>query len=45
MYKSIRQEFYSNISYNDDNVIITILWHIDNPSIVRTIYSDIFIHI
>ena len=46
MYKSSRQKFeYNNISDNNDNVIITMLWHIENPGIVRTIYSVIFSHI
>ena len=43
MYKSIRNSNH-NISYND-NVIITILHHIENSGIVRTVYSGIFRHI
>ena len=37
MYKSSRQEFYDN-----NNVITTISRHIENPGIVRTVYSHIF---
>ena len=33
------------IIINNNNVIITILWHIENPGIVRTVYSGIFRHI
>ena len=33
-----------NISYNN-NVIITISRHIENPGIVRTVYSGILRHI
>ena len=29
-------------SYNNNNVIITILPHIENPGIVTTLYSGIF---
>ena len=32
------------IIINNNNVIITILWHIENPGIVRTVYSGIFRH-
>ena len=33
------------ISYNTDNVIITLLPHTENSAIVRTVYSGIFSHI
>ena len=32
---------HDNISYNND-VIITMLWHIENPGLVRTVYWGIF---
>ena len=35
MYKSSRQKFYDN-----NNVITTISRHIENPGIVRTVYSE-----
>ena len=42
MCKLSRQVFeYNHISYNND-VIITLLQHIVNPGIVRTIYSGMF---
>ena len=45
MYKSSKQDFqYKNIGYADD-VIITISWHIENPDIVRIVYSAILRHI
>ena len=33
------------ISYNNDNAIIKISRFIDNPGLVRTVYSDISKHI
>ena len=33
---------YNNISYNNDNVVITISWYIENPGIVRTACFGIF---
>ena len=36
---------YNNISYNNDNVVITISWYIENPGIVRTACFGIFRHI
>ena len=46
MYKSSRQDFYyNNISCNSNSVIATISRHIENPDIVRTVYSGIFRHI
>ena len=36
---------YNNISYNNDNVIITISRCIQNSGIVRTLYSGVFRHI
>ena len=40
---------YSNdslvISYINNNVVITISWHVEKPGIVRTVYSGIFRHI
>ena len=42
MYKSSKKEFqFYNISYNN-NFLITISLHIENPGIVRTVYSGIF---
>ena len=32
----------NNISYNNNSVVITISRHIEDPGILRTIYSDIF---
>ena len=34
----------NNISYNNNNVIVTISPHIKNPGIARTVYSCIFRH-
>ena len=36
---------YNNISYNNDNVIITISRCIQNSGIVRTLYSGVFRYI
>ena len=33
------------ISYLNNNVIITISWHIGKTGIVRTVYSGVFRHI
>ena len=35
---------YNNIIYNNDNVVITISWYIENPGIVRTVCFGIFRH-
>ena len=35
----------NNIRYNNNNIIMTILWYIENPGIVRLVYSGIFRHI
>ena len=42
----IEQTRINNVTIiiNNNNVIITILWHIENPGIVRTVYSGIFRH-
>ena len=46
MYKLNTQEFsYNKISYNNNNIIITISQHIENAGTVSTVYSDIFTHI
>ena len=46
MYKSSRHNFvYNNINNNDNNVVITILRHIESPGIVQTVYLCIFRHI
>ena len=46
MHKSRRKEFeYNNISYNNNNVNITMSRHIENPGLVRTVFSGIFSHI
>ena len=42
MIKSSRQEFQHNNSYNSNNITIIISQHIENPDIVRTVYSGIF---
>ena len=44
MCKSSKQKILYNISYNNKNVIITLLWHKENPGIVRAVYSGIFWH-
>ena len=36
---------FNNISYNNNNVIITISRHIENPGIVRAVYSWTFSNI
>ena len=46
MYKRSRQKFsYHNFSYNNNNVHVTVLQHIENPGINRKVYSGIFRHI
>ena len=45
MYKSNRKEFKHNNNNYNSNLIITILWYIENSSIVRTVYWGIFSHI
>ena len=42
MYKSNRKEFKHNNNNYNSNLIITILWYIENSSIVRTVYWGIF---
>ena len=37
--------FGNSVSYNKNNAIITTSRHIENPGIVRTVYSDIFSNI
>ena len=40
-----RQEFeHNNVSYNHNNVVVTISRHIENSCIVKTVYSGIFRH-
>ena len=34
-----------NISYNNNNIIMTTVRHIENPGIVITVYLNIFRHI
>ena len=46
MYESSRLELeYTNISYNNDDIIISISQHFENSDIDRKRYSGIFRHI
>ena len=40
----LEKENSDNINYNN-NIIVIILWHNENPGIVRTVYSGILRHI